>query len=226
MRIKRVLTAAGLLAAAMAVAGPASAAVLTYDFEQAPLGPGAYHYAAGFTQYSSDSQAAVSPGVTFNGMSGVQINGSGWGFPNTLNGNQTAFIQSYGGGGVSQNPGALSFDLTSLAAGTYNLSFLDAARPNYGAESFTVSYNGNPLGAFNPTLGWTSHSLSFNVVNGGGPLLFSGFNQTANTFDSGVGIDLVTLSAPAPKPGFGLIGLAVVALAGMALRMRAGAVLR
>src|SRR5712691_553836 len=81
-RVRFALASIAISVAALAT--PSSAAVLTYDFENANTNgfAGAYYYANGFTQYSSNqSTAAIAPGVTFSGTSGVQNNAAPWGFP-------------------------------------------------------------------------------------------------------------------------------------------------
>lgn len=192
-QMKVLFASAGI--AMVASATPSSATVLTYDFENANTSgsPGAYYYASGFTQYSSDGSTAVSvPGVTFNGTSGVQNNAAPWGFPAApAPGTNAAFIQSYNG--QPSSPGTISFDLTSLNVGqTYSLTFSEVARPFQGADPFTVSYGLTDFGTFTPTLNWTQVTETFVAQSATPQLVFAG---TILDGDHSSGIDNINIAA-------------------------------
>jgi len=189
---------AGIAISVVRFAASSSAAVLTYDFENANTSgsPAAYYYPTGFTQYSSDaSTAVIAPGVTFSGTSGVQNNAAPWGFPPApAPGTNAAFIQSYNG--QSSSPGTISFDLSSLIAGqTYTLTFSQVARPYQGVDPFTVSYGATSFGTFTPTLNWTQVTETF-VAQAATPLVFAG---TILDGDHSSGIDNISISA-VPEP--------------------------
>ena len=197
----------------IASSGASSAAVLTYDFEDANTqgSPGAYYYASGFTQYSSDGKTAASaPGVIFSGMSGVQNNAGAWGFPTApAPGTNAAFIQSFNG--QPSSPGIISLDLSSLVAGqAYSLTFFEVGRPGTGADPFSVAY-GSTSWSFTPTFNWTQVTETFVAQAGVTSLVFTGAILGG---DHASGIDNVTLSA-VPEPatwammlmGFASIGL-------------------
>ena len=190
------LLAAGALA--LAAAGASSAAVVVADHSfEAPSVPGGYEYGAqNGAQHSSNNVNATAPGVTFNGGSGVQANGSAWGFAAAPDGVQTAFLQSYD----NATPGSITMDLSGLVVGeSYDVSFLDANRAGYGVNPVTVSYvGGGSLGTFTPL------SDSFGAVTSGrftatattGDINFS---VASNAGDSDIGIDNVSVSA-VPEP--------------------------
>jgi hypothetical protein len=100
-------------------------------FETPAVGTGAYQY-----------DPSGSP-WTFSGSAGVSGNGSAFtaGNPNAPEGNQVAFLQSYGG---------LSQTLT-FAAGSYSLSFDAAQRAgNASSQTFAVLIDGAAVGVFTP----------------------------------------------------------------------------
>lgn len=194
MKFRGLFASASLCISVVAFAAPSSAAVLTYNFENANTSgsPGAYYYASGFTQYSSDHSTAVStPGVTFSGTSGVQNNAAPWGFPAAPDpGTNAAFIQSYNG--EPSSPGTISFDLSSLIVGqTYTLTFSQIARPYQGVDPFTVSYGATSFGTFTPTFNWTQVTETF-VALSATPLVFAG---TILDGDHSSGIDNISISA-------------------------------
>jgi hypothetical protein len=198
MKFSVLFASASLAIGVVAFVTPSSAAVLTYDFENANTSgsPGAYYYAAGFTQYSSDGLTAAStPGVTFSGMSGVQNNAAPWGFPAApAPGTNAAFIQSYNG--QPTPPGTISFDVSSLIVGqAYSLTFSEVARPGYGADPFTVSYGLTNFGTFTPTFSWTQVTETF-VAQSATSLVFAG---TFLAGDHSSGIDNISISA-VPEP--------------------------
>ena len=180
---------------AIALAAPASAAVILFDGFESPT-------STGITYGGTDAAGAV-----FVGDTGLQSNNSPFNYVNTPEGTQSAHLQ---------NLGSFSYQLNSLVAGTsYALSYFSAQRPNYGISSYTVSFNGVQIGTFSPTsTSWTSQNLSF-IANGrSGSLVFSG-NDVGG--DHNVGFDAVSVTGAVPEPatwammiaGFGMIGVGV-----------------
>ena len=209
------LTTAGLVAA------PAHAATLIYSqsFEVAngaidTTTIGGYVYSANGVPgngINNTPSGGINYGsVTFNGSSGLQSNGSAWGFQTAPDGAQTAFIQSNGGPG-----GSISIALPSLVAGQqYSISFALAKRPGYDLNPLTVSIGGLSTTYTTPTEAWKSYSFNFTSDGTATPLVF----QAASTqpTDTSVGLDNIAVSA-VPEPatwamlllGFGMIGFAM-----------------
>lgn len=196
------------LVAAMAVATPAMA-VPVVNFETPALsgGGGAYRYflqpGGGFPGVPNGFDPI--PGVTFTGATGIQRNGSDWGFNNTPDGAQTAFIQSYNGVG-----GTITVALSGLSVGQrYVASFLAAQRPGYGNNPFTVTATGSSTGFSTTNTQWTRFTKSFTATGTTANLTFAGSSIPG---DSGVGIDAIGLSVPEPATwgllmlGFGTVG--------------------
>ena len=206
MKLKIALAAA---AALVISAGTASAAPIVFSFETPSAG--------GYTY-----DPTVSYGDFF-GDSGIQQNGSAWGFTAAPDGTQTAFLQI----NPNQSPGfagSVELDVTGLTFGqTYNLSFYSESRPNYGTVDITI----DGFGSFTP-----ASTTAFTKVNAGNfvasgtseSFRFTATNPSAT--DSGAALDAVTISA-APEPGVWALMIAGLAMMGGALRLRrrqAGAV--
>jgi hypothetical protein len=153
-------------------------------------------------------------GVTFNAGSGVQANGSDFGFANTANGTQTAFIQS-----TVNYTGQISITLSGLVVGqSYQVIFSGAARPTYANNPLTLSFAGSTIGTTTvTTANWTDYKSSvFKPLTTSGTLVLLG-TGTTGTGDLDVGIDNVRVVGAVPEPatwammigGFGLIGAAM-----------------
>lgn len=155
-------------------------------------------------------------GVTFNAGSGVQTNGSDWGFADAPDGNQTAFVQS------SDNyTGQIVFSLTDLIVGqAYQFGFSAAARPNYDLNPFTVAIDGMNLGSFTvSSTDWQAYTTSAFVATATtGLLSFTGSPTTSG--DNDVGLDAVTVTAAVPEPATWALMILGMGAVGFAMRRR------
>ena len=187
------LCASLALAFGALAAEPAAAVTPVYDysFEDSNVPTGGYYYASGFQSWSGGNVVSDA-GVTFNGMSGVQSNGSAWGFAAAPDGSYTAFIQSYQG---DPTPGSITLDVSNLTSGRkYALSFSYAERPGYSIESFSVS-GAATLGPIAPTsTSWKSMTTTF-TAGAANTITFTGANETDAYYDADVGLDHVSISS-------------------------------
>lgn len=194
-------------AAAAVMAVPASAATnISFESPSLGTGSGAYAYYTNPYSFFVPSGFTAPAGVTFTGASGIQANGSAWGFNNTTDGTQTAFIQSYDGIG-----GAIDIALSGLTTATnYTVNFLAAQRPGYLANPFTVSVDGTTQAFTATNAAFTPYAATFVATGSTATLSFTG---SALPGDGGVGIDAISVTA-VPEPatwammigGFGLVG--------------------
>jgi hypothetical protein len=128
--------------------------------------------------------------AVFAGNSGISGNGSAWGLAAAPEGDQAAFLQSYG------TASTVSLTVTGLTPGaSYVIRFRIAQRLYHGANPVTAAFDGVALGTFTPG----SHafteatSAAFTASAASGILTFTG---SASAADLGTGLDLVTV-APA-----------------------------
>ena len=127
--------------------------------------------------------------VQFAGRAGVAGNGSVWGFAAAPEGDQVAFLQSFG------TVSTLSLPVTGLTPGaSYTARFRIATRPGYGANPVTVTFNGAALGIFTPGSNAFAAvtSAAFTAPAASGTLVFTGSGAAA---DLVTGLDLVTVAA-------------------------------
>jgi len=130
----------------------------------------------------------------FSGFSGIATNSSGTFFA-APNGTQVGFLQVF-----QQNSSSFSETITGVNVGD-TISFRDALRPGYGADSYNVLYNGTLLGSFTP--GSTTFTLKSVVIPVGaassGTLLFQSTGALGG--DIAVAIDDVrSPAATVPEP--------------------------
>jgi hypothetical protein len=168
-------------------------------------------------------QPATVTGWTFTGGTGVQANGSAWGFSNAPGSSaQSAFLQSYIGP-LSAPTGApsssISQDVAGLTSGdTYAISFYLEQRPGYGANPVTVTIDGVTLTVAtapdNDT--WTKYTEDFTYNGGSDVLSFSVTGSGVGQYDNDTGLADVSIAAT-PEPGTllmlgtGLFGFAAFA---------------
>jgi hypothetical protein len=153
-------------------------------------------------------------GWYFSGGTGVQANGSAWGFSNAPGGSgQSAFLQSYNGSinvdkgnpnsFIAQNVGGLN------AGQAYTVTFFLEQRPGYGANPVTVSIDGVTETITPPNDDtWTKYSVVFHYSVGPG----------TGTYDNDTGLADVSIAAT-PEPGtLMLLGTGLLGFAGFARR--------
>src|SRR5579883_1576381 len=195
------------LSLALIVAGGLAASTITNpSFETPVLGSGNFQYNPTGATW------------TFTGDSGIAANGSAFNFAPAPNGVQVAFLQVFG-----STTSSFSETISSVSVGDM-ISFSDAARPGFTANSFNVLYNGSVIGSFTPaSTTWTTASVTIPVgAPSSGTLEFVSTGATGG--DADVGIDNLT-STPAsttPEPGtFAL--LLIPAVAGLMLARKKAA---
>jgi hypothetical protein len=187
--LRRFLAAIGFVGAAFCCS-PASATLIFFDGFESPSQSGGYSY-----------DGVSGAGAVFGPGTGLQANGSAFGYTNAPEGVQTAHIQSNG---------SFTETVSGLIAGQlYELSFAYALRPNYLPDGLSVTYNSNPL--FNstaPSFAFTAVYLTFVADSTAALFTFAGVPATAG--DTNVAVDAVALAAvPGPIVGAGLPGLAM-----------------
>jgi hypothetical protein len=125
--------------------------------------------------------------AAFAGNSGVAGNGSIWGF-DAPEGTQVAFLQG------GEAPAAISLRVAGLTPGAaYKVSYRISARPNFWGMPVSLSFDGAPIGTFNPqTYGFVAvTSAAFTATATSGTLVFTGSGTTHNNS----GLDQVTIAA-------------------------------
>lgn len=209
MRLQ-LLVGAALTSLALAMSSGSQASILFDGFESPALAPGAFTYGG------TDAAGAV-----FGSGTGVQSNGSAFGYANAPEGVQTAHIQGQG---------SFTETVTGLVMGqTYALSFFDAARNGYGVDGIQISNGANVI--FTGTPSSTSFSpvnLDF-VYNGAGSIftiagtIAQGVNAATNPAqDFNAAIDGFAISAVSsvPEPGTWAMMLVGIGCLGVATRAR------
>lgn len=175
---------------------------------------------AGGYQYQPSSVADW----TFTGGTGVQENGSAWGFTNAPNGaGQSAFLQSYIGNVnvPTGNPtSSISQGISSLTVGaSYGVSFYLEGRSGYGLNPVTVTIDGVTMTVTPPSDSeWTKYTEYFTYNGNSDTLTFSVTGTGAGNYDNDTGLADVSLGAT-PEPGtLLLLGTGLLGFAGFARR--------
>jgi hypothetical protein len=203
------------MTAALFLAVPAigHAAVLDGSFESKGTASAVTNYC--YNDQAAGGNAQCGAGSAWGGTSGVIASGNGaWGGTTTPYGSYFAFVQ---GNGV------LSQSLT-LAAGSYVLSWFDAARTNNGsAQSYAVAVGSNNLGTFttNNTAFEGRTSSVFNVATAGTYTL--SFSGLSGAIDRTSFIDNVSIAAVPETATWGMMILGFAAAGGAMRRRKASA---
>jgi YD repeat-containing protein len=166
----------------VAPAGGGNDIIASTSFEAPDLGNG-YQY------------SPTVPGMTFSAMAGITSNNTAWGFAAAPDGDQVAFIQSYGWGA-----GQITQQLSGLTSGTvYTLKFRLALRPATGGTRIWVTISGNTLGSVMPlSTSFTEYSMSFTATGSTAVLVFDGSATGAQ--DMATAIDDVRVYGPPAAP--------------------------
>jgi PEP-CTERM motif len=153
--------------------------------------------------------------------------------PSGLSGTQFAFVQGAGS--------TISQTFSVLTAGIYNLSWLDAGRPNFGAyagdQSYQVLLNNLIVGTYSTVsgIGFNTELQSLGLLSVGSyTLTFLGLPTDHATSDETAFIDSVNVTAAVPEPStwamliLGFLGVGLSAYrrnraAPQAVRLRASA---
>ena len=215
MPFTRLSLLAGAVGAVAAFTCSAHASTLISFETPVPNGGYEYNNTSPFPGPNGNFSSPTAEGVTFGGMSGIQANGSAFGFTNAPDGVQTAFLQSYSG--FPASPGFITFSITGLSVTNpnYQLVFDVEGRPSTGGLPFTVLANGNPtiLGAPS-TASWTQEIVPFTAIAGVANFTIA-INIPLVVTDNSIGLDNISFAAATPLPaalplfagGLGMIGL-------------------
>jgi hypothetical protein len=221
------LTAAAFLA--FGISQPAQATTVI-SFESPALGTGSNAYA-----YNSTAAFGGAPnyftgpinGVSFSGMSGIQANGSAWGFTAAPDGTQTAFLQSYSG--VYPQGASISFSSSlffPLVAGQqYDLTFYVEGRAYQGGTPYSVDIGvgTNSFGA-PVTTSWTEESIIFTAGATADPISFNVAPQSNS--DISIGLDKISISAVPELSTWAMMILGFLGVGFMAARKKSNRLLR
>lgn len=195
MKIKYSFRSAALASALAFVSSQAFASVTTFDFNMPGLGTGdVYGDQNVANQWSNPvGELATAPNVSFAGYSGIQGNGSAFGFPTSpiLTDTATAFIQYYAGSPTAA-PGSITL-LDNIDAPTLALTFSEVNRPGYGGTlTFEVLEGSTVLATYTGTSSWTTYTLLFTPVQGE-DISFQALSNVGG-IDSSVAITGVSIS--------------------------------
>lgn len=142
----------------------------------------AHRFAPGFNAFVYTPSPT---GWTFSGASGVQRDGSAWGATKAPDGDNTAFLPSGTGVGISQN-------VHFAAPGGYRLSF-KAARRAGQIQPISLRLDGIERLFFTPPgNSFSSHSIDFNVATAGSRQI--SFIATDQSGDKTTFIDNVSIA--------------------------------
>ncbi len=202
----------------------AQATTQVFEFT-GPNVPGAGSYTYNPNVYLGSSTGGVNNAI-FSGNSGLTGNGSAWGFANSPDGLDVAFIQSnpnQGSAGTYANgytdpglniAGSFSVTFSNLTAGDYyKLTFDASGRPGYNGLPFTVGDSSHTYSVGKPVDSWTAETFSFKANGASDTFTFAVSNVGS---DHSVGIDNIALSSGVPEPATWVMMLAGFAGLGFA----------
>jgi hypothetical protein len=198
MKSKLACAVAGAALAVAAFGHPARASTVISFETQVVNGGYEYNSSSPYPGPNGNFNSPTGEGVTFTGLSGIQHNGSAWGFTNAPDGVQTAFLQIYSG--FPANPGSITFSLPTVTNQTYRLDFDVEGRPGYGGNAFTVNA-GTSSGTFGApsTISWTTDSLLFTALSNSTNFAMS-INIPTFVTDNSIGVDAISITAtPLPS---------------------------
>ena len=210
MQSKLGCAVAGATVAIMGVISPVHASTVI-SFES-PTVSGGYEYSAA-SPYAGPNGNFSSPndGVAFAGMSGIQANGSAWGFTSAPDGDQTAFLQTQNF--YPNDPGSITFSFAglSLTNPNYDLIFYVEGRPGTGGSAFTVTANGNSTVFGAPsTSSWTEEIVPFSALLGADFMI--AIDAPLTVTDQSIGIDDISVVATPLPPSWVMLLSAILGL--------------
>ena len=139
-------------------------------------------------------------GWTFTGGAIIQGNGSGFGYPTSPAGTQSAALQDNSNQGTGDDTGSISQTFV-WPAGTDTISFYLCKRPGYTAVPVNVEVNGVTIYTVSSAAStWTLYTTTFTTTGGLNTLTFS--TPTIDNVDYDTGLAGVTVTSSA---GNGLV---------------------
>lgn len=129
------------------------------------------------------------PSIVFSGLAGIARDGSAWGFPPPWNGQQVAFLQSYGG-----RTGAIEMKAVNLTVGkTYFVAFASSRRPGHAGNVINLYVNTTLLWNIPPDteVNFGGHATGTFVASDVTATIR--FESSATSYDSASGIDAVSV---------------------------------
>jgi hypothetical protein len=175
---------------------------------------GGYLYSSDVSPYPEIASHAgvTADGWSFSGLSGVQGNGSAFGYANSPSGTYAAYLQEWNGAPTINS--AISQSVSLVNGAHYNLSFELAQRPGYAANPIELVIGNVVVGTFTPSgTGWQTFSYSFTAGGGSTTVEFESiWNGTITDSDSGLAN--VKLTATPEPTSLILLGTGLVCLAG------------
>ncbi|MDB5578010.1 MAG: sorting protein [Bradyrhizobium sp.] len=207
--------AVGLACATMVSATAASAATVVTESFETGLVPPAIQYGPDQAAFYNNNAVGpvVIPNFNFLGYAGVITSGASGVFNPAPDGNQTAFIQAYQGGG-----GEIDWLLTGLTTGqSYRLSFSSAGSLIVPSATFTVGGLGLTQTSFTPGTTFSTQNLYFTATGTAGQISFVTPGAPGNAASA---LDSFAISA-VPEPASWALMLLGFGFLGVALRRRA-----
>jgi hypothetical protein len=198
IKSKLACAVAGAALAVAVVAAPASASTVVSFETPVPNGGYEYNSLSPFPGPNGNFTSPTAEGVSFTGLSGIQANGSAWGFTNAPDGVQTAFLQIYSG--FPANPGSITFSLPTVTNQPYRLVFDVESRPGYGGNAYTVNAGStSQIFGAPSTTSWSTETLFFTALSNSTNFAIS-INIPRIVTDNSIGVDAISITAtPLPS---------------------------